>query len=91
MERERRKLAADVVGYSRLMGREKSGTLARLDARRAPVLLFTVRGCRLPSKDPRENVVSLTPKWVAFGSVDAGRRVDRLKVGMSVNSGENNA
>ena len=34
MARERRKLvailAADVIGYSRLMGRDESGTLARL-------------------------------------------------------------
>ena len=34
MDREQRKLAAilaaDVVGYSRLMGRDESGTLARL-------------------------------------------------------------
>ena len=38
MERERRKLAAilaaDVVGYSRLMGRDESGTLARLQEHR---------------------------------------------------------
>jgi adenylate cyclase len=36
LARERRKLAAaiaaDVVGYSRLMGRDESGTLARLQA-----------------------------------------------------------
>lgn len=36
MAREQRKLAAilaaDVVGYSRLMGRDESGTLARLAA-----------------------------------------------------------
>src|SRR4029079_9763530 len=38
MERERRKLAAvlaaDVVGYSRLMGRDEAGTLARLKEHR---------------------------------------------------------
>jgi class 3 adenylate cyclase len=37
LAREQRKLAAiiaaDVVGYSRLMGRDESGTLARLHAR----------------------------------------------------------
>ena len=39
MARELRRLAAilaaDVVGYSRLMGRDESGTLARLKAHRS--------------------------------------------------------
>ena len=42
MAREQRKLAAilaaDVVGYSRLMGRDESGTLARLRAHRKDCL-----------------------------------------------------
>ena len=42
MAREQRKLAAilaaDVVGYSRLMGRDESGTLARLREHRKECL-----------------------------------------------------
>ena len=42
LAREQRRLAAimavDVVGYSRLMGRDESGTLARLKAHRAPTV-----------------------------------------------------
>jgi adenylate cyclase len=44
--REQRKLAAilaaDVVGYSRLMGRDESGTLARLRDRRKEQLELTL-------------------------------------------------
>ena len=46
MVREQRKLAAvlaaDVVGYSRLMGRDESGTLARLRDRRKEQLELTL-------------------------------------------------
>ena len=31
-------LAADVVGYSRLMGQDEAGTLARLDGLKAEIL-----------------------------------------------------
>ena len=52
MAREQRKLAAilaaDVVGYSRLMGRDESGTLARLREHRKerlePTLARTAAG-----------------------------------------------
>src|SRR5215471_5932537 len=53
LAREQRKLAAilaaDIVGYSRLMGRDESGTLARLRKNRAERLdpLLTKYGGRL--------------------------------------------
>ena len=47
MAREQRKLAAivaaDVVGYSRLMGRDESGTLAVMKARQSLRLLTRIQ------------------------------------------------
>jgi adenylate cyclase len=42
-------MAADVAGYSRLMGRDESGTLARLRKNRAELLdpVLTKYGARL--------------------------------------------
>ena len=37
-ERVQRRLAADVVGYSRLMGSDEEGTLAALSAHRAELI-----------------------------------------------------
>ncbi len=41
-------LAADVVGYSRLMGEDESGTLARLKSLRKELVQPKITGSRLP-------------------------------------------
>jgi class 3 adenylate cyclase len=57
-------LAADVVGYSRRMGRDESGTLARLrehrKARLEPVLTRVRRPAQAESVSRREGAPAIT-------------------------------
>jgi len=65
--REQRKLAAilaaDVVGYSRLMGRDESGTLARLRKNRSDHLdpIVTKYGGRLVKLTPAMALLLSSP------------------------------
>jgi class 3 adenylate cyclase len=72
-------LAADIVGYSRLMGIDEAGTLARLTRLRRDLIEPTVAGCR-------GRIVKTTGDGLllAFGSVvDATRCAIVLQHGMA--------
>jgi hypothetical protein len=82
--REKRRLAAivaaDVVGYSRLMGRDESGTLARLKTHRTKQVVASLR--QAPSYVTTASV--LVACYAQMGRLDDAREVIDVRLaGMS--------
>jgi adenylate cyclase len=69
-------LAADVAGYSRLMGANEEGTLVRLKAHRRELIDSASKSTRAASSRPPPRML------VGFGSVvDALRRATEMQAG----------